>query len=225
MVSRGCVGNITALLNQRACVGKYRTFDLSYLHQLLDALVTNATIEGLDLENMEIEKAQACILQLEDIPQSVVNGCLDAFCDRLGNNRLTLNKDRVCRFLGQAALASERGKEWRLEEFLDVWKALVPDIFAVEMDMLRGLYIVSERVVTQQRRQQYITYFPVNELPTDPAQRFARLFTEKKRWTEQEIVPYLEDLAPDAKKRDALLLKYTRTQRDHGTLYYGTKIK
>ena len=53
-------------------------------------------------------------------------------------------------------------------------------------------------------------------LPRDPMTRFASLFKLKKKWSEEEIKPFLTGLVSQNAKKgkglDALLLKYTRTQ-------------
>jgi sister chromatid cohesion protein DCC1 len=70
-----------------------------------------------------------------------------------------------------------------------------------------------------------ISYFPLSELPADPAARFSQLFLEQKQWAPEDIMPFIEDLAPDKKKLDALLLKFTRSQKQDGRVVYGSRIK
>lgn len=89
---------------------------------------------------------------------------------------------------------------------------------------LEGLYYTTERYILQQP-QVYITYLPLSELPTDPAERFTRLFTEKPQWTAQDIYPFVNDLARDDKQRDGLMLKFTRVQKLGNTTVYGSRIK
>jgi len=36
-----------------------------------------------------------------------------------------------------------------------------------------------------------IKYFPHNELPMDPKERFTQLFQVKQKWTAEELEPYL----------------------------------
>lgn len=66
-----------------------------------------------------------------------------------------------------------------------------------------------------------ILYFPISSLPSDPASRFNELFSVKARWRVDEIAPFLQGLAADPKKRDALTLKFTRKVKgDDGQMYY-----
>lgn len=69
-------------------------------------------------------------------------------------------------------------------------------------------------------------YFPASELPLDAASRFSELFSMKPRWRLDEIAPFLEDLAVDSKKRDALTLKFTRKFKgDDGQTCYTARGK
>jgi sister chromatid cohesion protein DCC1 len=56
-----------------------------------------------------------------------------------------------------------------------------------------------------------IQYFASDNLPTDAAKRIQRLFQKREQWTLEELSPFLDDIAVDAKKKDAVLLKYART--------------
>lgn len=58
-----------------------------------------------------------------------------------------------------------------------------------------------------------IQYYPKDTLPLDPAQRFQDLFLTRSQWLLDDLLPYLDDVAVDKKKRDALLLKFARTNR------------
>lgn len=68
-------------------------------------------------------------------------------------------------------------------------------------------------------------------LPRDPMTRFAHLFKLKKKWTEEELKPFLAGLVSSNAKKgkglDALLLKYTRTQTGPRgeTLYTGRGVE
>ncbi|KAE8220779.1 hypothetical protein CF319_g5748 [Tilletia indica] len=45
-------------------------------------------------------------------------------------------------------------------------------------------------------KQNSIQYYPASLLPSEPAQRFAELFLTRPHWTQDELLPFLEDLAP-----------------------------
>lgn len=48
------------------------------------------------------------------------------------------------------------------------------------------------------------------DLSAQAAARFSQLFTARAQWPKEELLPYIAPLAPDAHKRDALLLKFCR---------------
>ena len=68
-----------------------------------------------------------------------------------------------------------------------------------------------------------LTYFPRSELPTEPTARFADLFLTRTRWHANDIAPFLEDIAVDAKDRDKLLLKYARAVTETDGIWYTAR--
>lgn len=70
----------------------------------------------------------------------------------------------------------------------------------------------------------YLIYFPKTKLPFEPKARLAELFRVRHRWTAQELDPYVNDLAPDKKRLDALLLKYTRVQKIGNLVVYTSRL-
>lgn len=76
----------------------------------------------------------------------------------------------------------------------------------------------------QQKRKQ-VQYFPVSELSSDITKRFFALFQVKERWTLEEIVPFLNDVAPSKKEKEFLLFKFARVSREDKTMYYKSRIK
>ncbi|KAG0177819.1 Sister chromatid cohesion protein DCC1 [Apophysomyces sp. BC1021] len=212
--------------------GKCRLLERTYLNRLLDILFTNATINGFDIGSISLENAKKCIREGLDIDESIAEPALTAFIQSFVSNTedissLSFDEHKVCRFIGEVILSSTVGKEWALDDFLDIWKQLTPEGFNPDIMTLEGLYLPLERVTLPPKRiQKYVAYFPVSELSTDPAQRFATLFRRKKLWGSDEITPFLSDIASDSKKRDALLLKYARAQKsDGGKILYGSRIK
>jgi sister chromatid cohesion protein DCC1 len=81
----------------------------------------------------------------------------------------------------------------------------------------QGNYLCTPSSVTS---SMVLSYFPCAELPTDPATRFADLFLTRARWKAEDIIPYVSDIAVDAKDLDKLLLKYARALTEKGSLWY-----
>ncbi|CAO3583264.1 unnamed protein product [Absidia cylindrospora] len=205
----------------------HRCIDTAYLHQMLDGLATNATILGYDVRALSLEEAHACLDQdFATVPDPVRLAFLQAFMTDMTSSSLCLDNFKVARFLGSIVLEMEKGREWKLHDFMETWVKLTRLVLDMRptLSVLEGLYYTTERQVLQQP-QLYISYFPVSELPTDPAERFTRLFMEKSQWTANDIYPYINDLARDEKHRDALLLKFTRVQKVGNRSVYGSRIK
>ncbi|KAI9010494.1 sister chromatid cohesion protein Dcc1 [Phycomyces nitens] len=217
--------------------GYCRVVDQSHLHRLFDVLVSYCILQDIDVKAIPLGVAKQMIREgvSEDeeyltgpVPDQAIIACLRSFATNtnfgLDDDIVCLDEARVCNFLGRFILLSEKGKEWLLEDFMEMWKRLTPDVFSPSLDMLKGLCICNERVAVHQN-QIYVSYFPVAELSTDPAQRFASLFAEKKLWSVDEIRPYIEDLASDRKKQESLLLKFTRIQKTKGKVFHGSRVK
>lgn len=74
--------------------------------------------------------------------------------------------------------------------------------------------------------QPRLTYFPCSSLPSDPGLRFNDIFLVKQRWKADELVPFLKDVAVDAKARDKLILNWCRATTDaDGALWYTQRAK
>ncbi|KAJ3037178.1 Sister chromatid cohesion protein DCC1 [Rhizophlyctis rosea] len=104
------------------------------------------------------------------------------------------------------------------EEENDAWSESVPDVFSVSLDMLKGIALIEG-----EGPQRTIRYFPKSALPSDAKGRFAKLFDVKGKWAYDELLPYVDDLAPDRKKLDATLLKFGRSSRVGDMTYYTSR--
>jgi sister chromatid cohesion protein DCC1 len=69
-----------------------------------------------------------------------------------------------------------------------------------------------------------VTYFSRSNLSTDPLSRFNELFLTRPKWTEDDIVAFIEDIAVDKKDCDRLLLKFARRAAGaDGKVYYSSR--
>ncbi|ORX63128.1 hypothetical protein DM01DRAFT_1331201 [Hesseltinella vesiculosa] len=214
-------------LNAFVLDGYYRKIETGYVHRLLDSMATNATIHGVSLRAATLDQLFDCLDQdFDTVPTPVRLAFLKTFVMDIDSSTLSLDPLKVTRFLGLTLLEGERGKEWLLDDFMGTWEQLTQLIMDERPDLatLRGLFYTTQRQVLQQP-QVYITYLPRHELPSDPAERFTRLFAVKAQWSQEDMFPFLDDLARDAKQRDAFLLKFTRTQKLAGSVVYGSRIK
>jgi sister chromatid cohesion protein DCC1 len=108
---------------------------------------------------------------------------------------------------------------------MEVWSKLGHDLFEPKLEMI-GDMCIKEDLSKGKSIQKYIQHYPVTELSSNPPQRFAALFSVKTLWTNDDITPFLIDLAPTPKERDGLLLKFTRRHKtSNNQILYGSRIK
>ena len=99
------------------------------------------------------------------------------------------------------------------------------------MDVLRGLaFLEFPSGAKANQDDALIRYFPKSSLEMDVKARFQQLFLVKKKWTREDIIPYIEDLVDPVtphgakqKKLDALLLKHTRSTKESGQPVYSSR--
>lgn len=206
--------------------GFCRMLDPSYAIILFDALITNAVIHNVDATAMQTDDAMACMRLYQRDPDPVLAACLTSTCDPVQAG-WSYNAKRAHRLAGQVVLASSRGREWLRHDFESAWRALVPNEipFEADWDTLAGLYVELEPRTLGAKIEHRLTYFPASELPLDPAQRFAKLFERKEKWTPDQMKPFLDPISPNHKATEALLLKFTRTQNLKGQRLLGSRIK
>ncbi|KAI8886821.1 hypothetical protein K501DRAFT_330964 [Backusella circina FSU 941] len=214
--------------------GKCRLFDSDYLLRLFDALMTNILIHGIPISQLTPNKAKECIvaemasMDVDDIiPDAILSAALLNWVEDgvLDGDQLHLDDRKICRFLGDWLLTHPRDKKWEVQDFMEVWTKLGHDLFEPKLEMVSDMCI-AEELAKGKSTQKYIQYYPVTELSTNPPQRFAALFSVKTLWTNDEITPFLVDLAPTVKERDSLLLKFTRRHKTSDKqILYGSRIK
>ncbi|KAG2180468.1 hypothetical protein INT44_003472 [Umbelopsis vinacea] len=212
--------------------GYYRLIHPRYLHRIIDAVITSAEIHDMELTRISVDQCRQYLMEefeLNMLDEDVLTKCLETASDEqtAADGTYCFNETKLCRLLGERLLVAERGKQWQLDEFLELWQKRTPHPFEAKLEMLRGLYIKTpkSRSSGESLSNWLISYFPLSELPADPAGRFSHLFLEQKQWVPEDILPFIEDLAPDKKKLDALLLKFTRSQKLDGRVVYGSRIK
>lgn len=130
-----------------------------------------------------------------------------------------------------------------VDKFVESWREAMGEQYAAQCDLSllqvsrtirarfdeslygaqpQGTYLLNPSRTTA--TSSTLTYFPISSLPLDPASRFSELFSVRQKWRTDEIAPFLQDLAIDGKKRDALTLKFVRKVKgDDGVNYYTSR--
>ncbi|KAJ3085199.1 hypothetical protein HK102_000221 [Quaeritorhiza haematococci] len=157
------------------------------------------------------------------VPETVVFKVLEAFSDAVDDQSqrtcdyvFQLSPFRIGRFFAKRLLSSSPGRRWRLNEFLEEWTRKVPDPFGISMNMLEGLCLVESEIGTDEPS---IRYFPRSAVILSSSsnsssggsgsgssgggsastaqitkRRFDILFKERRKWTYEEILPYVYDV-------------------------------
>lgn len=201
---------------------RWRGVDEGYLDHLLDVLCVVAEAKGWPLNAVPLDDACDALF-IDGFPRPLTAYALARFFERKeveknGSSSFAARAASICAFkagrLLDAPANAAGGAKWRLDAFVDRWRARVPEPFrdACEASLLAGLALV-EKAGGENASQRIVRPLKASSLPRDPKARFAALFAFKPRWTLKELAPYVVPTA-DATV-EAQLLKFTRvTQPD-----------
>ncbi|KAJ3023673.1 Sister chromatid cohesion protein DCC1 [Thoreauomyces humboldtii] len=207
--------------------GVWRLLDPEYQASILRYLLECAAAEEMPLDRLLLS---ALIEAMEDmdVPACIVRHALEHFSDSSTDGVYEISASRISRFFGEQLLANAEARKTHLHRFKTQWRSVVPDVLAVDLSMLHGLYLLEDEAMGPTGTT--IVYFPKDQLPLDAKARFEMLFQVRKKWTRSDVLPYISDLAPSTKQLDAILLKYGRMSKTGGkndvvvyTSRYATK--
>eukprot|EP01100_Stratorugosa_tubuloviscum_P001576 TRINITY_DN1354_c0_g1_i1.p1 TRINITY_DN1354_c0_g1~~TRINITY_DN1354_c0_g1_i1.p1 ORF type:complete len:385 (-),score=134.26 TRINITY_DN1354_c0_g1_i1:138-1292(-) len=193
----------TALLEigAREIKGHWYVFDEQLLNELLEMIVATIIEQDQSFDNVDSSKlAQS----LNEYPIDCIEWCLDIYSTNRDNLTLCWSLDFKKIAIAKAIQLLSLTNKWPFEEFERAWRESLPQIVVIQHDWLKGLAIFED-----QHNIKFINYFPVATLPTDPRQRFSKLFDAKSKWTKKEIEPYLLEIIGNS-KIDQVLAKFTR---------------
>nr|XP_043627028.1 sister chromatid cohesion protein DCC1 [Erigeron canadensis] len=187
--------------------GYWRIVDEKYMDQILNTLINNSLINEWSLSAL-IEEEVVESLVNDGFSSVIAHHCLEVYgCKRDGseeggNNVWELDTRRVCVHFARRILG---GGKMKIESFMEEWSEKVPRGVMVSVDMLEGEVLIEKLGI-----QSWVYAFSVSSLPSDPANRFSRLFLERPKWDWKDLHPYIRDLSVPGLTSDGLLLKYTR---------------
>ncbi|XP_028673494.1 sister chromatid cohesion protein DCC1 [Erpetoichthys calabaricus] len=211
------------LLNQlqvlHACEinGYWSILELNYEMKLLSHIT-----QLIDAESWSFCKVplRICLQELGTLePQEMIEHCLNCYGDRYidadGDIFFALNEDKVCRAIAESLL--QNAIKFNLSEFQEVWRQSVPEGMKTQMDQLKGLALIDHT-----SKPEAISLLKVEDLPEDTQERFNCLFGIREKWSEADIVPYIQDLCSE-KQTGALLTKHARSSIQNGTKVYNSR--
>jgi hypothetical protein len=122
--------------------GFYRLIHPRYLHRMIDAVITIAEIHDMDIARISVDQCRQHLIdefELKDLDMEVLKKCLEAVSEERSaeDGMFSFNEEKLCRLLGERLLVAERGKQWQLDEFLDVWQKQTPHPFEAKLEFLR----------------------------------------------------------------------------------------
>ena len=144
------------------------------------------------------------------------------------DSAITLSPTKVMISRARALLANARAEalssgslthgSWAV--FLAAWTTDIENIWpssssipSVNADLLRNIvyYVVPPPMAPPGAQKTHFHYFPADELPAEPAPRFAALFKARATWGETEFLPFVEALAaPPHRKLMDLVATFCR---------------
>ncbi|XP_046353468.2 sister chromatid cohesion protein DCC1-like isoform X1 [Haliotis rufescens] len=211
-----------ALKSFKACLidGHWRMLDFDFLMQVLNHILQ--LCEEHDWLMTGVNMTECCDTLQDLYPRHLVEHVVQCYTDprtSQGDNTDTvyvLNEDKICRFFAELTLRNS-GK-FHYDEFLQVWQQCVPAGMHTGLYQIEGMALIDEDSVPP-----VIWYFTAEDLPEDTAERFEYLFQTRKKWTREEITPYIKDVATDKVDVGALLTKYARASLQNGIKVFSSR--
>eukprot|EP00250_Pteridium_aquilinum_P006628 c16506_g1_i1 orf=104-1282(-) len=187
----------------------WRVVDNKFMQCVFELILLNAIQHDWSLCALK-EDEVVSVMNGDGYSSQIVAHCLATFGRRVSENSCDvdtpiweLDERHVCLHYANQLLSA--ASKWRLDDFLDAWQQNLPSGMQGNLDMLKG-----EALIEKLGSESWLRPFPVSALPSNPADRFARLFRERTKWEWQDLEPYISDLRAPGKSVEALLLKYTR---------------
>jgi sister chromatid cohesion protein DCC1 len=202
------------LKNRNAFLYKdfYRVLDHGYTSQILLLIKLSVIEESLDWDHLSWNALQS--LKDHDIPEEVLRHVLEIvsteYYQESNDVLYKVSQKEWGKIIAENGFINKNWNASGVQEFLTRWGDLVPEGFTVDLSWLHGMSFTNDGK---------IYYFPQSALEVDPKQRFFQLFQAKKKWSREELTPFLQDLGT-GKGLDTLLVKWARRIKDGNSYYY-----
>ncbi|CAL1540282.1 unnamed protein product [Lymnaea stagnalis] len=212
------------LLKMNACdiKGKWRLLDFEFSGSVIYHIIQlceerNWLSEGVNME-------ECCQVLGELFPREVIEHLVqcysredDASAETGESRRIYfLSEDKICKHFAELCLRNS-GK-FNLNDFLRAWQESVPEGMKTSISQLEGMALMDK-----DSNPPVIWFYNVDELPEEISERFEALFEEKKKWSLDEITPYVKDLTDDKTDVGALLTKFARASLQQGIKMFSSR--
>lgn len=204
--------------------GYMRHISPAWTVSALQMLISHLDLHALIPDNVPLHETIEALSSVHGLNKQVVTALLTQFF----GSRNTTNPDSVAldpkaivHFLGVHSLKSTARIAIPLSRFMKTWHdtCLSPDFNSLaSLDLLSGYYLLTPSPspgvsLYPNTASVKIQFYSRHELPADPAARFQDLFLTRPAWIAADLLPFVDDLALNDKKKDSLLLKFTRASR------------
>ncbi|XP_067832419.1 sister chromatid cohesion protein DCC1 isoform X2 [Heptranchias perlo] len=197
--------------------GYWRILEFDYEMKLL-----NHVTQLVDSESWSFSKIplNICLQELELLePREMIEHCLNCYGKRYTNEGevfYALNEDDVCK--SSALMLLQNAVKFNLSEFEEVWQQSVPEGMSTRLDQLKGVALVDRNT-----RPQVIFQLKVEDLSENTPERFNSLFNIREKWTQEDIVPYIQGLCGEKQTIGTLLTKYARSSMQNGVKVFSSR--
>ncbi|XP_060631810.2 sister chromatid cohesion protein DCC1 [Anolis sagrei] len=207
------------LVNLKACQieGYWRILDFDYEMKLLNHVTQLIYSESWPFNKVPLS---VCLQELGPLePKNMIEHILMCYGRKYIDEDETyfeMYEEKICKAIAQMLL--NNAVKFSLSEFQEVWQQSVPEGMVTRLDQLKGLALADHS-----SRPETISLLNVEDLPEDNQERFNVLFKIREKWTEADIVPYIQDLCSEKQTTGALLTKYARSSMQNGLKVYNSR--
>ncbi|XP_005107055.1 sister chromatid cohesion protein DCC1 [Aplysia californica] len=207
-------------LNACELSGYWRVLDFEFLSTVVYHVLQ--LCDENDWLTTGVDLAQCCDVLQELFPIELVQHVVRCFArDGDGEEKSTatavpLCEDKVCKHFAELCLRNS-GK-FNLSDFSQAWQQSVPEGMTTSLSQIQGMALID-----RSSQPEVIWYYCVDDLPDDVAERFEVLFEERKKWSLEEITPYVIDLTSEKTDVGALLTKFARASMLNGIKVFSSR--
>ena len=203
--------------------GYWRILETEYAEKVVVAILN--LLDGNSWSYDRVPIKETCDLLEELEPRFVIAHCLQCYGEVVSmemeqdseETYYKLSEAKICTFYAEFLLRP--AGRFNYHEFMEAWRQSVPEGMHVDETHLQGIAL-SDMTTSPP----VIWHFPKENLPSDTAMRFNKLFKTRAKWTLEDIEPFLADLESPGQSLKALLLKYARCSTDGaGNKVYNSK--
>nr|XP_003224879.1 PREDICTED: sister chromatid cohesion protein DCC1 [Anolis carolinensis] len=197
--------------------GYWRILDFDYEMKLLNHVTQLIYSESWPFNKVPLT---VCLQELGPLePKNMIEHILMCYGRKYtdeGETYFEMYEEKICKAIAQMLL--NNAVKFSLSEFQEVWQQSVPEGMVTRLDQLKGLALADHS-----SRPETICLLNVEDLPEDNQERFNILFKIREKWTEADIVPYIQDLCSEKQTTGVLLTKYARSSMQNGLKVYNSR--